>query len=82
MRLLLLSQDTLELRATGGFIGSFGVLRFSHGTARLEDFRATEDLALSPQCGFASTLIGNPLTPDEQRRKLDLVVSTAREVWG
>jgi hypothetical protein len=45
VRLLLLSQDTLELRATGGFIGSFGVLRFSHGTARLEDFRATEDLA-------------------------------------
>jgi len=41
-----------------------------------------DDLALSPQCGFASTLIGNPLTPEEQRRKLDLVVSTAREVWG
>jgi 5-methyltetrahydropteroyltriglutamate--homocysteine methyltransferase len=39
-------------------------------------------LALSPQCGFASTLVGNPLTPEEQRRKLDLVVSTAREVWG
>jgi 5-methyltetrahydropteroyltriglutamate--homocysteine methyltransferase len=41
-----------------------------------------DDLALSPQCGFSSTLVGNPLTPDEQRRKLDLVVSTAREVWG
>ena len=44
LRLLLLSQDTLELRPTGGFIGSYGVLQFSRGTARLETFRATEDL--------------------------------------
>jgi 5-methyltetrahydropteroyltriglutamate--homocysteine methyltransferase len=43
---------------------------------------AVEDLALSPQCGFASTLIGNPLSWDEQRRKLELVVDTARKVWG
>ena len=43
---------------------------------------AIEDLALSPQCGFASTLIGNPLSWDEQRRKLELVVDTARKVWG
>jgi 5-methyltetrahydropteroyltriglutamate--homocysteine methyltransferase len=41
-----------------------------------------EDLALSPQCGFASTLIGNPLSWDEQERKLELVVDTARKVWG
>ncbi len=43
---------------------------------------ALADLALSPQCGFASTLAGNPLTWDEQRRKLELVVDTARKVWG
>ena len=43
---------------------------------------AIEDLALSPQCGFASTIAGNPLTVDEQRRKLELVVDTARRVWG
>jgi 5-methyltetrahydropteroyltriglutamate--homocysteine methyltransferase len=43
---------------------------------------AIENLALSPQCGFASTLIGNPLSWDEQRRKLELVVDTARKVWG
>ena len=41
-----------------------------------------ENLALSPQCGFASTIAGNPLTEDEQKRKLELVVSTARQVWG
>jgi 5-methyltetrahydropteroyltriglutamate--homocysteine methyltransferase len=41
-----------------------------------------ERLALSPQCGFASTEEGNLLTEDDQRRKLELVGSTARIVWG
>jgi 5-methyltetrahydropteroyltriglutamate--homocysteine methyltransferase len=41
-----------------------------------------ENLAISPQCGFASTAPGNMLTWDEQRRKLELVVDTARKVWG
>ncbi|HEX8969127.1 MAG TPA: hypothetical protein VF937_14690 [Chloroflexota bacterium] len=45
-------------------------------------FVPIENLALSPQCGFASTLVGNPLSADEQRRKLELVVRTARKVWG
>jgi 5-methyltetrahydropteroyltriglutamate--homocysteine methyltransferase len=39
-------------------------------------------LAISPQCGFASTIAGNALSPDDQRRKLELVVQTAREVWS
>lgn len=39
------------------------------------------DLALSPQCGFASTSGGNQLTVDEERRKLELVASTASKVW-
>jgi len=41
-----------------------------------------EDLALSPQCGFASTMEGNLLSEDEQWGKLRLVVETARRVWG
>jgi len=41
-----------------------------------------ENLAISPQCGFASTAPGNLLTWDEQRRKLELVAAVAREVWG
>jgi len=45
-------------------------------------FVAIEDLALSPQCGFASTLQGNPLTTDDEQRKLELVVATATKVWG
>jgi 5-methyltetrahydropteroyltriglutamate--homocysteine methyltransferase len=39
-------------------------------------------LALSPQCGFASTAPGNMLTWDEQRRKLELVAKVARRAWG
>jgi len=41
-----------------------------------------ERLALSPQCGFASTMEGNRISPEDQRRKLELVASVAREVWG
>ncbi|HEY2320934.1 MAG TPA: 5-methyltetrahydropteroyltriglutamate--homocysteine S-methyltransferase [Solirubrobacteraceae bacterium] len=41
-----------------------------------------DQLCLSPQCGFSSTLEGNALTYDEQKAKLELVVETAAEVWG
>jgi len=41
-----------------------------------------EQLAISPQCGFASSLRGNLLTEDEQFRKLDLMLETAAKVWG
>jgi 5-methyltetrahydropteroyltriglutamate--homocysteine methyltransferase len=41
-----------------------------------------ERLALSPQCGFASTQDGNRLTADDQRRKLELVARTARQTWN
>jgi 5-methyltetrahydropteroyltriglutamate--homocysteine methyltransferase len=44
-------------------------------------FVPLENLALSPQCGFASSLEGNLLTEDEQWRKLKLVADTARRVW-
>jgi 5-methyltetrahydropteroyltriglutamate--homocysteine methyltransferase len=44
-------------------------------------YRPLDSLALSPQCGFASTAAGKLLTPDEQWRKLELVVDTARRVW-
>ena len=41
-----------------------------------------ENLALSPQCGFASTMEGNLLTEDDQWAKLRLVADTARRVWN
>jgi methionine synthase II (cobalamin-independent) len=41
-----------------------------------------DQLCLSPQCGFSSTVEGNKLTIAEQAQKLELVVETAAEVWG
>ena len=41
-----------------------------------------EQLCLSPQCGFSSTVEGNALSQEEQAAKLRLVVETAAEVWG
>jgi 5-methyltetrahydropteroyltriglutamate--homocysteine methyltransferase len=41
-----------------------------------------ERLALSPQCGFASTVAGNPITEADMRAKLALVVEGARSIWG
>jgi 5-methyltetrahydropteroyltriglutamate--homocysteine methyltransferase len=45
-------------------------------------FVALEDLALSAQCGFASTMEGNLVTEDDQWRKFELIVKTAISVWG
>ena len=45
-------------------------------------FVPIENLAISPQCGFASTAEGNLLTEDQQWAKLKLVTETARRVWG
>ena len=39
-------------------------------------------LAISPQCGFASDIVGNMLSEDDQKRKLELLVATAYAVWG
>jgi methionine synthase II (cobalamin-independent) len=38
-------------------------------------------LGLSPQCGFASSVMGNRVSPDDQRKKLELVVKTAQALW-
>ena len=45
-------------------------------------FVPIDQIALSPQCGFASGIGGNVLTEDEQWRKLDVMLETARKVWG
>jgi 5-methyltetrahydropteroyltriglutamate--homocysteine methyltransferase len=41
-----------------------------------------DQLGIAPQCGFSSTEEGNEVTEDDQRRKLELVVRTAEEIWG
>ena len=45
-------------------------------------FAPIEQLALSPQCGFASTVHGNDITTEQQAEKIRLVVEVAQEVWG
>jgi 5-methyltetrahydropteroyltriglutamate--homocysteine methyltransferase len=45
-------------------------------------FVSAERLAISPQCGFASSVTGNPLTEADMRAKLALVVDAARAIWG
>ena len=54
-------------------------------TARLREaarFLPLERLALSPQCGFATSVIGNAIAVEDERRKLRVIVETARVVWG
>ena len=41
-----------------------------------------EQLGVSPQCGFGTSIVGNRLTIDDQNAKLGIVVETAGEVWG
>jgi 5-methyltetrahydropteroyltriglutamate--homocysteine methyltransferase len=41
-----------------------------------------EQLGISPQCGFSSTVLGNKLTVQEQFAKLKLIVEVAEDVWG
>ena len=51
---------------------------------RIDDaarFLPLDQLALSPQCGFASGIGGNLLSEDEQWRKLEVMMETARRVW-
>ena len=45
-------------------------------------FLPLERLALSTQCGFSTSILGNRISMEDERRKLRLVVKTAREVWG
>ena len=52
---------------------------------RIDDaarYAPLDNLAISPQCGFSSTVGGNPLTIDDERRKLELLVAVATDVWG
>jgi 5-methyltetrahydropteroyltriglutamate--homocysteine methyltransferase len=41
-----------------------------------------EQIAVSPQCGFSSDVVGNLISEDDQKRKLAVVAETSRQVWG
>jgi 5-methyltetrahydropteroyltriglutamate--homocysteine methyltransferase len=52
---------------------------------RIDDasqYAPLDQLAISPQCGFSSDVVGNLIGEDDQKRKLAIVVETARQVWG
>lgn len=51
-------------------------------TAEAAKFIDHERLGIGPQCGFASTAAGNPITEADQRAKLGLIVGAARAIWG
>jgi 5-methyltetrahydropteroyltriglutamate--homocysteine methyltransferase len=54
-------------------------------TARIKEasqFVTLERLALSPQCGFSTSIVGNTISIDDERYKLGVITETAREVWG
>ncbi len=64
----------------------FGALENKDALKRRIDeaakYAPLDQLALSPQCGFASTVHGNDIAVEAQRNKLRLVIETAQEVWG
>jgi 5-methyltetrahydropteroyltriglutamate--homocysteine methyltransferase len=54
-------------------------------TQRIQDatrFVPLERLAISPQCGFATSIGGNAITLDDQKRKMQVLAETALAVWG
>jgi 5-methyltetrahydropteroyltriglutamate--homocysteine methyltransferase len=51
-------------------------------TGEAAQYLDLDRLAISPQCGFASTVAGNPVTEDVERQKLKLVVESARSIWA
>ena len=75
-----------KLVVLGVVSSKFGTLESKDEVKRRVDAAAChlplEQLCLSPQCGFASTCHGNEISEDDQRRKLELVVDCAREIWG
>lgn len=69
----LVSSKTAELESTDAL-----ARRIGEAAAYVD----LDQLCLSPQCGFSSTVEGNALTEDDQWAKLQRVVDTARQVWG
>ena len=85
--------EPLRFLPKGKKIVVVGVITSKTGTLESKDeikrrlaeaakFASLDQLAVSPQCGFASTEEGNILTEDEQWAKLKLAVDVAREMWG
>ena len=57
-------------------------MTYAGGITTASKYFPLAQLGLSTQCGFASSVLGNPISPEEQMQKLALVVKTTREIWG
>lgn len=79
-----LSKDKIVV--LGLVTTKFGQLESKDALKRRIDeaakYAPLDQMCLSPQCGFSSTVHGNNIAVEDQRRKLALVVETAQEVWG
>jgi len=79
-----LSKDKIVV--LGLVTTKFGQLESKDALKRRIDeaakYAPLDQMCLSPQCGFSSTVHGNNIAMEDQRRKLALVVETAQEVWG
>jgi 5-methyltetrahydropteroyltriglutamate--homocysteine methyltransferase len=79
-----LSKDKIVV--LGLVTTKFGAMESKDALKRRIDeaakYAPLEQMCLSPQCGFSSTVHGNNIAVEDQRRKLALVVETAAEVWG
>ena len=79
-----LSKDKIVV--LGLVTTKFGQLESKDALKRRIDeaakYAPLDQMCLSPQCGFSSTVHGNNIVMEDQRRKLALVVETAQEVWG
>ena len=71
-----------KIREIEGWWISANPLPRSRRIDEAEKYVALEQLCLSPQCGFSSTIEGNKVTVEDEIKKLRLVVEVAREVWG
>lgn len=69
----LISSKTAQLESIDGLRG-----RVDEASRYID----LSQLGISPQCGFASTVAGNPITTDDMRAKLDLIVESAEKIWG
>jgi 5-methyltetrahydropteroyltriglutamate--homocysteine methyltransferase len=85
--------EPLRFLPKGNKIVVLGLVTSKSGTLEKKDavkrrieeatkYAALDQLALSPQCGFASTEEGNVLAEDEQWAKLRMIVELAADVWG
>ena len=78
------ATSTAEYQLAGPYVGTWRyTIQIAWDVGRHDPSHVDVDqLCLSPQCGFSSTVEGNVLSYDEEVAKLRLIVETAAEVWG